>query len=156
VVTVKPGPPASRDRGSSEALGLILVAPVAIGFALLVVLLSRQVDSRAQVRTAAESAAQAAAQERSPAAAEVAARQVVAAMLIDPDTCDSPSASIDVTRFAPGGLVAVTVSCSVSARGIELIAPVDRGSADGRFPGDEYTVTATATIDPFRATEPAP
>lgn len=153
---MKPGPPPSRDRGSSEALGLILVAPVAIGFALLVVLLSRQVDSRAQVRTTAESAAQAAAQERSPAAAEVAARQVVAAMLIDPDTCDSPSAAIDVTRFAPGGLVAVTVSCSVSARGIELVAPADRGSADGRFPGDEYTVTATATIDPFRATEPAP
>ena len=57
---------AGRDRGAAEALGLVLIAPVAIGLALLVVFLSRQVDARAQVRTAAESAAQAAAQERSP------------------------------------------------------------------------------------------
>jgi hypothetical protein len=135
---------------------------VAIGFALLVVLLSRQVDARAQVRTAAESAAQAAAQERSPAAAEVAARQVISAMLIDPDTCDSPSAAVDLTGFAPGGLVSVTVSCSVSARGVEVLVPDNPGSPDDpgsevrRFPGGEYTVTATATIDPFRAAEPAP
>ena len=145
-----------RDRGTSDVLGLVLIAPVAIGFALLVVLLSRQVDSRAQVRTAAESAAQAAAQERSPAAAEVAASQVVAAMMTDPDTCDSPAAVVDVTRFTAGGLVAVTVSCSVSARGIELVAPANPASADRRFAGHEYTVTATATIDRFRATEPAP
>ncbi len=145
------GPSPTRDRGTNEALGLVLVAPVAIGLALLVVFLSRQVDSRAQVRTAAESAAQAAAQERSPAAAEVAARQVVVAMLTDPDTCDSPAASVDVTRFAPGGLVAVTVSCSVSSRGIELVVPADR-----QISGTEFTVTATATIDRFRATEPAP
>ena len=94
-----------HDRGAAEALGLVLVAPVAIGLALLVVFLSRQVDSRAQVRTAAESAAQAAAQERSPAAAVAAARQVVDAMLTDPDTCDSPAADVDVTQFGSGGLV---------------------------------------------------
>jgi len=140
-----------RDRGAAEALGLVLVAPVAIGLALLVVFLSRQVDSRAQVRTAAESAAQAAAQERSPDAATAAARQVVDAMLIDPDTCASPTAAVDVTQFAPGGLVAVTVSCSVSARGIELVAPADPQSAGRRF-----TVTASATIDRYRATEAAP
>jgi Flp pilus assembly protein TadG len=168
VVTVRSGSPPTRDRGTSDALGLVLVAPVAIGFALLVVLLSRQVDARAQVRTAAESAAQAAAQERSPAAAEVAARQVISAMLIDPDACDSPSAAVDLTGFAPGGLVSVTVSCSVSARGVEVLAPDNPGSPGNpgspdspgspvrRFPGGEYTVTATATIDPFRAAEPAP
>jgi Flp pilus assembly protein TadG len=138
-----------RDRGAADALGIVLVAPVAIGLALLVVFLSRQVDSRAQVRTAAESAAQAAAQERSPAAAEVAAHQVVAAMLTDPDTCSSPSAVVDLTQFAAGGIVAVTVSCSVSDRGIELIAPTD--PAQRRF-----TVTASATIDRYRATEAAP
>jgi Flp pilus assembly protein TadG len=143
--------PARRDRGAAEALGLVLVAPVAIGLALLVVFLSRQVDARAQVRTAAESAAQAAAQERSPDAAVSAAHQVIAAMLTDPDTCASPSAAIDVTQFAPGGLVAVTVSCSVSTRGIELIAPADPQAAGRRF-----TVTASATIDRYRMTEAAP
>jgi Flp pilus assembly protein TadG len=140
-----------NDRGAAEALGLVLIAPVAIGLALLVVFLSRQVDSRAQVRTAAESAAQAAALERSPAAAEGAARDVIEAMLIDPDTCASPSAVVDVTQFAPGGLVAVTVSCSVSARGIEVIAPTDP-----RSPARLLTVTATATVDRYRAAERAP
>ena len=144
-------PSAAHDRGAAEALGLVLVAPVAIGLALLVVFLSRQVDSRAQVRTAAESAAQAAAQERSPAAAITAAQQVVGAMLTDPDTCASPSAQVDVTRFGSGGLVAVTVSCSVSARGIEIVAPPDPHSTSRLF-----SVTATATIDRFRATESAP
>jgi Flp pilus assembly protein TadG len=139
----------SGDRGAADALGIVLVAPVAIGLAVLVVLLSRQVDARAQARTAAESAAQAAAQERSPAAAEMAAHQVVAAMLTDPDACTSPSAAVDLTQFASGGIVAVTVSCSVSDRGIELIAPAD--PAQRRF-----TVTASATIDRYRATEPAP
>jgi Flp pilus assembly protein TadG len=142
---------ARRDRGAAEALGLVLIAPVAIGLALLVVFLSRQVDARAQVRTAAESAAQAAAQERSLAAADAAARQLVAAMLTDPDTCMSPSAVVDVTQFAPGGLVAVTVSCSVSARGIDVIAPADPQSDQRRF-----TVTASATIDRYRASEAAP
>jgi Flp pilus assembly protein TadG len=151
VVAVTARTTRTTDRGAAEALGLVLVAPVAIGLALLVVFLSRQVDSRAQVRTAAESAAQAAAMERSPVAAEAAAREVVRAMLIDPDTCTAPAAAVDVTRFAPGGLVAVTVSCSVSARGIEVIAPSDPDS-----PGRRFTVTATATIDRYRAAERAP
>lgn len=150
-VTVKHRPPATRDRGAAEALGLVLIAPVAIGLAVLVVFLSRQVDARAQVLTAAESAAQAAAQERSPAAAEMAARQVITAMLTDPDTCTSPTVYVEPREFGPGGLVAVTVSCHVSARGIELLAPSDPES-----PSRRLTVTATATIDLFRAAESAP
>jgi Flp pilus assembly protein TadG len=141
----------ARDRGAAEALGLVLIAPVAIGLAVLVVFLSRQVDARAQVRTAAESAAQAAAQERSPAAAEIAARQVVDAMLTDPDTCVSPRVDVELGDFGPGGLVAVTVSCYVSARGIEPIAPPDPESSSRK-----HSATATATIDPFRAAESAP
>jgi Flp pilus assembly protein TadG len=148
---VRRRPPAARDRGAAEALGLVLIAPVAIGLSVLVVFLSRQVDARAQVRTAAESAAQAAAQERSPAAAELAAQQVVAAMLTDPDACASPRVDVDLREFRAGGLVAVTVSCYVSARGIEPIAPSDPES-----PSRKHSATATATIDPFRAAESAP
>ena len=144
-------PSAARDRGAADAFGLVLIAPVAIGLAVLVVFLSRQVDARAQVRTAAESAAQAAALERSPSAAETAARLVVGAMLTDPDTCAAPSADVDLTQFGPGGLVAVTVSCHVSARGIERIAPSDPES-----PSRKLSATATATIDLFRAAESAP
>jgi Flp pilus assembly protein TadG len=133
------------DDGSSDALGLALLTPAAIGLALVIVFLGRGVDSRATVQSAAESAAQAAAQERSGAAAVAAAEEIGRAMLVDPTTCSSPRVAVDLTDFRPGGQVAVTVSCTVSSDGLELIDPPSTGA---------HTATAFAAIDPFRATEP--
>ena len=135
------------DRGSSDALGLALLTPAAIGLALVIVFLGRGVDSRATVQSAAESAAQAAAQERSPGAAIGAAEEVGRAMLVDPSSCASPMVSVDVSDFRPGGQVAVTVSCTVSSQGLELINPPATGP---------NVATAFATIDPLRAAEGAP
>jgi Flp pilus assembly protein TadG len=136
-----------RDDGSSDALGLALLTPAAIGLAVVIVFLGRGVDSRATVQSAAESAAQAAAQERSGAAAVAAAEEVGRAMLVDPTSCASPRVLVDLSDFRPGGQVAVTVSCTVSADGLELIDPPSTGA---------YTATAFAAIDPLRATEPTP
>jgi len=133
--------------GSSDALGLALLAPAAIGLALVIVFLGRGVDARATVQSAAESAAQAAAQERSVPAAVAAAEEVARAMLVDPTSCSSPSISVDVSAFRPGGQVAVTVSCTVSSDGLELINPPASGAT---------TATAFASIDPFRASDEAP
>ncbi|MET0908887.1 MAG: pilus assembly protein [Ilumatobacteraceae bacterium] len=135
-----------RDRGSADALGAALLAPAAIGLALVILFLGRSVDGRATVQSAAESAAQAAAQERTPAAATRAAREVAAAMLVDATSCSNPAVSVDTSAFVPGGQVAVTVSCSVSAAGLELIDP----------PASTASATAFATIDPFRAAGDAP
>lgn len=135
------------DDGSSDALGLALLTPAAIGLAVVILFLGRGVDSRATVQSAAESAAQAAAQERSTAAAVAAAEAVGRAMLVDPTSCASPRLSVDVTDFRPGGQVAVTVSCTVSTDGLELIDPPSGGT---------NTATAFAAIDPLRATEDAP
>lgn len=135
------------DTGSSDALGLALLVPAAIGLALVIVFLGRGVDARATVQSAAESAAQAAAQERSVTAAVAAAEVVGRAMLVDPTTCASPDVSVDVTAFRPGGQVAVTVSCTVSADGLELIDPPSNGPT---------RATAFATIDPLRATVETP
>lgn len=131
----------ARDRGAADALGLVLIAPAVIGLALLVVSLGRRVDARAQVRTAAEAAAQAAALERSPEAARAAGQRVGYAMLVDPDSCASPSVAVDLSGFGPGGEVAVTVVCTVSNRGIEVVQPAR----------ETHRVTAYATIDRFRA-----
>jgi Flp pilus assembly protein TadG len=136
-----------RDAGSSDALGLALLTPAAIGLAVAIVFLGRGVDSRATVQSAAESAAQAAAQERSGVAAVAAAEQVGRAMLVDPSSCSAPQVSVDLSDFGPGGQVAVTVSCTVSADGLELIDPPSTGPT---------TATAFAAIDPLRATEAAP
>ena len=135
------------DRGSADALGLSLLAPAAIGLAVVIVFLGRGVDSRATVQSAAEAAAQAAAQERSPAAAVAAAEQVGAAMLVDRSSCSSPLVLVDTSAFGPGGQVAVTVSCTVSVDDLELVDPPTPGPT---------TATAFATIDPLRAAESAP
>jgi Flp pilus assembly protein TadG len=139
------------DRGAVDVLGVVLLAPVMLAFAVVVVFLGRQVDSQAQVRSMAETAAQAAALQRSPAAAVAAARSVVAASAIDADTCATPTVEVDTSRFAPGGSVSVIVGCSVSGRGLELLDGHSAGSVRAVF-----TARATATIDPFRMTDGAP
>ncbi|WP_394944436.1 hypothetical protein [uncultured Ilumatobacter sp.] len=143
-------PPARREfrrgrdgRGSSDALGLALIAPAALGMAIVILFLGRGVDSRATVQVAAESGAQAAAQERTTAGAITAGRSAARAMLIDEQTCSNPSVSVDISAFQPGGEVAVTVTCSVSTAGLELIRPQ----------AQTQTATAFATIDPLRAAE---
>lgn len=134
------------DRGTADALGLVLIAPAILGLALLVIALGRGVDATAQVRSAAESGAQAAALERNPTSASAAARRAVEATLGDSSNCDEPSV---VTVYPPApppgsgidaGVVRVTVSCQVSDRGVEVISR----------PYDE-SVTAVATVDFFRA-----
>jgi len=76
-----------------------------------------------------------------------AAQDVGRAMLVDPSSCASPNVSVDVSDFRPGGQVAVTVTCTVSTDGLELIDPPS---------GGVNTATAFASIDPLRGTEQAP
>lgn len=136
-----------RDRGAADALGLVLIAPAVIGLALLVVALGRGVDARAQVRSAAEASAQAAALERDAHSASIAANEVARAMLTDSDACPDPSIGVVYPR--PGaptsgisfGLVEVTIRCTVSDRGIEVVQSGSR----------EQVVTAVASVDFFRA-----
>jgi Flp pilus assembly protein TadG len=133
----------ARDRGAADALALVLIAPAVIGLALLVVMLGRSVDARAQAQSAAEGAAQAAALERSPGAAAAAADRVAAAMLVDHDSCATPAVRVDTSAFGPGGEVRVAIECHASVRGIE---PVQRSSRT-------FVAEAVAHIDEFRAAE---
>lgn len=132
-----------RDSGAADALALVLIAPAVIGLALLVVILGRSVDARAQAQSAAEAAAQAAALERSPGAAEDAARRVAAAMLVDHDSCASPAVRVDTSAFRPGGDVRVSVECHAATRGIEAVQRSPRS----------FDAEAVAHIDEFRAAE---
>jgi len=146
-MSLRDAPRCRGERGTSDALGLALLAPAMIGLAVVIVFLGRGVDSRATVQSAAESAAQAAAQERTPDRATAAARAVGAAMLVDTATCASPSVDVDTSLFGPGGRVAVTVSCTVSGGGLELIDP----GIDG-----PTSATAFAVVDTFRASGDGP
>lgn len=137
------GWPSLRDRGAADTLGLVVIAPFIVAFALLIVSLGRSVESRSETQSAAESAAQAAALQRSPAAARTAVDAVIAAMLTNPDTCGSPIVVVDTADFRPGGTVAVTVTCRSSDRGVEVIPQASR----------EFSTRAVARIDQFRAAE---
>jgi hypothetical protein len=132
-----------RDRGAADALALVLIAPAVIGLAVLVVMLGRAVDSRAQAQSAAEAAAQAAALERSPVAADAAAHRVAEAMLVDLDSCSAPSVLVDTSLFRPGGEVRVSIECHATARGIEFVQHSAR----------TFRAEAIAHIDEFRAVE---
>ncbi|HZB40168.1 MAG TPA: hypothetical protein VE487_04340 [Ilumatobacter sp.] len=132
-----------RDRGAADALALVLIAPAVIGLALLVVMLGRSVDARAQAQSAAEAAAQAAALERSSGAAEAAARRVAQAMLVDHDSCSTPSVGVDTSAFRPGGEVRVSIECHAEARGIEVV----------QHSAKSFAAEAVAHIDEYRAAE---
>lgn len=137
---------AAGDDGSSDALGMALIAPAAIALAVAVLFISRGVDTRATAQTAAEAAAQAAAQERSLGAASGAAQQIGSAMLVDVTTCANPTVSTSTqSGFVAGGTVTVTVTCNRSVDDLGLIAPTGSNGA---------TFTAYAVIDTFRAVDP--
>lgn len=126
---------------------MALMAPAAIGLAIVILFLGRGVDNRATMQVSAETGAQAAAQERTVAGARAAGRSAALAMMIDEDTCSNPHVEVDTERFGPGGIVAVTVSCTVSTSGLELVNPPS---------GTGKPVTAYATIDLLRAAEGPP
>ena len=133
------------DRGDAEVVGLVLIAPVIAAFVAVVVWLGRQVDTRTQVRQAADAAAQAAAHEREPGRARQAAERAAIAMLTDTATCaGGPTVEIDLGGFTPGGIVTATVTCRSARHGLELVA-----HEDANFRG-----TSTAVIDTFRSAAP--
>ena len=130
------------ERGSGLVVGIVMI----FAFTFLgLVWLARDVDRGVSNRSAAQSIAFQAARSGAQSAAATELRSGVA--VIDPTSCESPSVSVDVSAFRPGGRVAVTVSCTVSAQGLELIDPPSTGAT---------TATAFAAIDPLRATEAAP
>ena len=131
-----------RDRGEANALGLVLIAPVALALAMLILWIGRKVDTDAQVQAASSAAAQAAARQRNPAAAVAAAKTTAAAMLNDAKAC-SPGAAVlvDTSSFRAGGEVTVVVTCSPQRSDLLL-----RGVASATF-----TASSTASIDTYRS-----
>ena len=115
-------------------------------FVLLVFWLGRQVDTRSQVRQAAEAAAQAAARQRDPEHAATAAQQAATAMLADTPICaGGPTVEVDLASFRPGATVTATVRCRATRAGVELVAAHD----------EQFAATSSAVIDRYRS-GPAP
>ncbi len=131
------------ERGGA-AVELTLLAPVLIAFLLLMVALGRLGQARADVDGAARDAARAASIARTTAGAESSAREATASALGDRGvTCRSLGVDVDAGDFAPGGSVAVEVSCDVSFADLSLL----------RVPGTKTVhARSVAVVDFYRGT----
>ncbi len=130
---------ARRERGSMS-VEVVLMVPILVLFLMLVLAGGRYVAARADIESAARDAARAASFERTVGGARSAALAAVG----DSDVEDNFS-SCAVTsiggQFQAGGVVDVTIRCTVSNRGLSLI---------GLTGSRQFEATSSAPIDQYR------
>ena len=131
------------EESGSVATELVLLTPLLILMLLFVVALGRTVSARMEVDGAAAQAARAASIARDPATATAMAEQAATTALgSDHVTCATLKVTINTARFAPGGSVSVTVSCSVALSDLTGLS----------LPASEHvTSTAISVIDTYRS-----
>ena len=132
-----------RDERGAVSTELVLLTPLLIVLLLFVVALGRLASARLDVGAAAAQAARAASIATTPAAATATAAQTATdALGADHVTCAGLAVNTDTARFAPGGSVAVTVTCSVALSDLVGL----------RLPAAEsVSSTATSVVDTYRA-----
>ena len=134
-----------RDESGSVTAELVLLTPLLILMLLFVVALGRLSGARLEVDGAAAQAARAASIARYPATAvAMAAQTATAALGSDHVTCAQLTVTTNTAQFAPGGSVAVTVTCTVALSDLTGL----------RLPASESVSSrAVAVIDTFRSVQ---
>ena len=134
------------EESGSVATELVLLTPLLILMLLFVVALGRTVSARMEVDGAAAQAARAASIARDPATATAMAEQAATTALgSDHVTCADLAVTTDTAAFAPGGQVAVTVTCTVDLADLVGL----------RLPASQsISSTATSVIDTYRSASP--
>lgn len=129
-----------RDRGS-VTVELVLLAPLFFAFFCFVVGLGRLDEAHGQLVGAASDAARAASLARDPAGAIRAANNTVRGDLSGALSCRQVNVDVDTSRFTPGGLVRVTVSCTTGLGDVTVSG----------LPGAKtLTASASAPLDLYR------
>jgi Flp pilus assembly protein TadG len=136
----RPRPDGDREAGMST-LEVVLLAPLVIGFVLVLVGFGILVNARGTVQGAARDAARMGSLQRSYASANNTARQTADTDL--GNTCNSKIIAPVTTAgaFAPGQLYTIKVTCVVSLAGLNWF-PITQ----------TITSTSTAPLDTFRRT----
>jgi hypothetical protein len=133
----RPAEPAG-DTGSM-AVEMILLAPILVGFLLLVVAFGRYVSVRGEVEAASRDAVRAASMERSAGAAAASAQRTANAAL-NGWTCDD---IILGGAFQAGGTIEVSLRCHVRFSDLGLLG----------LPGEaSVTGDSSAPLDLYRRT----
>lgn len=138
--------PCDREGGQAT-LELLIVVPVLIALLSLVVYAAKLPAAQGHVAAAAQTAARAATTAHDPGAARtVAVITATAALAGQQPACNQPSVNVDLTRFAPGGVVTVSVTCTVDQHDLGLIAPVGTRQLTATFtsPVDLAATTGSA------------
>ena len=132
-----------RDERGAVATELVLLTPLLIVVLLFVVALGRLAGARINVDGAAAQAARAASIASTPGEATAAAQQAATAALgADHVTCATLQVATNTARFAPGGSVAVTVTCAVSLADLTGLA----------LPAaEQVSSTAASVVDTYRS-----
>jgi Flp pilus assembly protein TadG len=132
-----------RDERGSVTAELVLLTPLLILLLLFVVALGRLSGARLDVDGAAAQAARAASIARDPSTATAMAQQTATAALgSDHVTCAQLTVDTNTAQFAPGGSVAVTVTCHVALSDLTGL----------RLPASEsVSSTASSVIDTYRS-----
>jgi Flp pilus assembly protein TadG len=130
------------DRGTATVELLTVGAPTFLILLAFAVLVIRGVSASIDVDAAAASAARAASLQRTPPAAVTAARRAAADNLAAASTaCRDVRVDVDASRFAPGGAVTVTVTCTVTMTPFQVA---------GWAPARQVTGHSTSPIDIYR------
>ena len=137
------GPMRLRDESGSVATEMVLLTPLLILMLLFVVAIGRLAGARLDVDGAAAQAARAASIARDATSATAMAQQAATAALGgDHVTCVDLTVETNTAQFAPGGSVAVTVTCTVALSDLTGL----------RLPASEaISSTATSVIDVYRS-----
>jgi len=133
----------SDERGDGDVAALMFLAPLAFGVILLFVFVGRQGASNQSVNHASQVAARSASLERDQASAQAAGADAAAATLDAAGTAcvGGPSVSVTADSWTPGGVIEVTVMCSVSTGDLGAIAA----------PSRSFSSTSRAVIDTYRS-----
>ena len=103
---------AVRNQRGMAAIELTLLAPVLVVILLFVVGLGRMAHARQQIESVAADSARAASLQPDKASAAAAAKSAASQSLGDAGvSCTNLSVAVDATRFEPGGVLRVVVSC---------------------------------------------
>jgi Flp pilus assembly protein TadG len=129
------------ERGSTDVVSMLFIVPLAFGVVMLFVFLGRQGSAAQGVTHASHVAAVAAARQRSADAAQSAAVEAATSTLSAAGTACSggPRVTVSADRWAPGGVVTVTVICSVATGDLDAIgAPARTLRGSSRAVIDTY------------------
>jgi hypothetical protein len=138
--------PAPRtDVRGSMTVELVVLTPVVALFLLVALSLGRYSLAREQIVGGARAGAAAASIAGSAAQAQQAAFVAAMPVLESNHSCVDPRVTVDTSSFVPGGIVRVSVSCSVDLS--DLLVPGLPGAAT-------VQATQSAAIDPYRSVQP--